>query len=746
MSTKGTASTVSSKSTMSAMNGPLKTVLLGGLQPQPLAAYLGALGVLRVLGTQAGPGIKAGFSPSGLLVEGVDREEVMALLLDNWEPSPVLTPWNNASGFYDSSKGNQARAALEAIVASRNPRFRPLAAVIKQVRALITGDEAPKDEEKALFISSLRSVLPDAALPWLDAVSVVTGDEAKMMPLLGSGGNEGVLDYSGLYLRSLVDTVLSGDPATSGRLLESALFGETCAELLERPGGQFDPGSAGGFNTGPGFESKGLPNNPWSFLLLVEGAMSWASGIASRQRGQATSNPFAVSPFTVRHVAAGYPSAGRAEEDPQKVRAEIWVPVWEKPASLAEVERFIAEGRVEVRGRKGTMQRANDSLDFADAVASLGVDRGVSAFVRYAFTKRRGDSYIALPAGQLSVSHRSEIDLLRQLDGQLDMLDSQFLRRFPGDGPPAMLLSLRRSINDARFEVSAKGGPASVGRLVRALGALERTLARRDPGKSPKLPRPLGGLGAEWVDACESGPEVRLAAAVASLARTGAAGPFRAYVAPLNPAKDWEYAPANRTLAWSGASLADRLASVLNRRLLDARLRTSAGTRGDRNPTWGPRQVSLADVGDFLEPGLIDEQALEELLFGFTWVKHERPSTASRSDPGGVPVPRHYALLKLLFLPDGIPVSGERLVMAPDPSIVPLLTAGRVDDAIALARRQLSAKGLRPRHLPDWGAHDAGFGTRLAASLLIPMFQTDALVRNALLRNTEEPTAAQETA
>lgn len=728
------------------MSEPKKAVVLGGLQPQPLAGYLAALGILRVLGTQSGQAIKAAFLPDGFLVEGVDRDELLELLLDRWEPSPVLTPWNNASGFYQSSKGNQAQAALEAIVASRNPRFQPLAAVITQVRKLITDTVAPKDEEKARFISSLRSVLPDTALPWLDAVSVVTGDEAKMMPLLGSGGNEGVLDYSGLYLRSLVDTVLSEDQSKSTRLLESTLFGGTCADLLDRPGGQFDPGSAGGFNTGPGFESKGLPNNPWSFLLLVEGAMIWASGIASRQQGQATSNPFAVSPFTVRHVAAGYPSAGRAEEDPQKVRAEVWVPVWERAASLAEVERFIAEGRVEVRGGKGTMQRANDSLDFADAVASLGVDRGVSAFVRYAFTKRRGDSYIALPTGQISVSHRSEIDLLRQLDGQLDALDSQFLRRFPGDGPPAVLISLRRSINDARFEVSARGGPESVTRLVRAIGALERALARRDPSKAPKLPRPLGGLGAKWVDACGSTPEVRLAAAVASLARSGAAGPFRAYVAPLNPAKDWEFAPASRTLAWSGASLPDRLASVLHRRLLDGRLRTTAGTRGDRNPTWGSRQVGLADIGDFLEPGLVDEQALEELLFGFTWVKHERPSPASGGAVRGLPIPRQYSLLKLLFLPDGIPVDGDRLALTPEPSIVPLLTAGRIDDAIALARRQLSAKGLRPRHLTNWGAHDAVFGTRLAAALLIPMFQTDALVRDALLPNTEEPTAFQETA
>lgn len=707
-------------------------VVCTGLGAQPLAAYLGGLGLLRMVGRQFTASALGSFDAQGFVVDGVERDELLEFLLRRWEPSPVLTPWNNASGFYPSSKGNQARDAMDALIASADPRFAPISCVIRQVRQLVHGDTAPTDEHKARFMGQLRSELPDEAVAWLDAVSVVGSDEVKMMPLLGSGGNEGVLDYSGLYLRSLTDVLLTGGLDESRRLLEAVLFNGATADLLERPAGQFDPGTAGGFNTGPGFETKGLPNNPWAFILLIEGTLTWASGLASRQHGQTSGYPFAASPFTVRHVAAGYGSAGRADDSAAKVRAEVWMPIWQRPSTLREVERLLAEGRSEVSGRNGEARRAVDSLDFADAVGALGVDRGVRGFVRYTLAKRRGDSYIALPAGRLSVDYRTEIDLLRQLDAELDVLDGQFLRRFPGDGPPALLSSLRRNVSDARFDVAARGGHDAMARLVRALGALERLLAKRDPSKAPSLPRPLGGLGPEWVTACGDSTEVRLAAAIAGLAATGAAGPFRSYVAPVDPQQDWKYLATSRAEAWFGASLPKRLASVLARRLLDA----GRGSDRDssRNPTWGPWPVTLDDIGDFLEPGAIDEAALDDLIYGFTWIRHrDADGVWRRPHDVSPPVPREYSLLKLLFLPAGLEHQSERLSLKPPPELVALLLAGRIDDAVAVASRALAARGLRPRRLLRREAIDADFGARLAAALLIPMFQVDRLSSDALL-------------
>jgi CRISPR-associated protein Csx17 len=514
------------------------------------------------------------------------------------------------------------------------------------------------------------------------------------------------------------------------------LLAAPVADLLERPGGQFDPGTAGGFNTGPGFESKGLPNNPWQFLLLIEGTLVWTSGLASRQHGVESGYRFAVSPFTVRHRAAGYGSAGANDDSAQRVRAEVWMPVWRRTASLAEVTCFIGEGRVDVRGPTGAAQRAVDSIDFVDALASLGVDRGVESFVRYAFMKRRGDSYIALPAGVTAVSYREDADLLRELDRNLDELD-RFLARFPSEqGPPAQLAGLRRRIDNARFEAAARGGPDAIRRLVRAVGALEQVLARRDPGKEPQLRRPLGGLNPQWVAACGQVLEVRLAAALASIAAAnGGVAPLRAYLAPLSPRDPGQYAPAARALAWSGRTVADRLANVLQRRLLDAR------TSGyDSPPIWGSYRISLDDVASFLSPGIADEGLLQDLIFGLTWVRPDTAPAFPVEYATTTPLPRSYALLKLLYLPGGIPRAIGPLHISPDPAIVPLLRAGRVADAVERASAQLRARGLFARRvLPD-APTSPETGQRLAAALLLPIANPISLKQAALLNDDSEET------
>lgn len=534
-------------------------------------------------------------------------------------------------------------------------------------------------------------------------------------------------------------TLLANEPQPE--LLRGFLHGTPTRSLRESAAGMFMLGSAGGANTGPGVENEKLPNNPWQFIFLIEGSLLWAGSLSSQQSGMSSVGRFATSPFTVRHVAAGNSSFDGARDQAGVV--EVWTPVWSRPSSVREIERLLADGRVEVRARSGSMERARDALDFADAVGSLGVDRGVESFLRFALLDRRGGSYIAVPAGRLQVRHRSEVDLLRQLDAQLDVLDSQFIRRFKGDGPPANLRSLRSNVNEARFDVATRGGSDAMVRLVRAVGALERVLARRDPSKDPRLPRPLGGLGLEWIAACGDTPEVRLAAALTSLGRTGGAGGFRSYVSSVSPQKEWEFLPAPRSRSWFGSTLPARLASVLSRRLLDVNA-PGKEAAGGRNPTWGARQVGIEDIAVFLEPGLIDEVALEELLFGFTWVKQGPGPKPRIGGPAAPPAPREYALLKLLCLPDGVPVGTERVTLKTPPELVPLLIAGRVDDAVRVASAALRARGLKPRRLSPSHRTDAEFGTRLAAALLFPMFQVDALLRDALLPSTEEHHLTQE--
>jgi len=186
-------------------------------------------------------------------------------------------------------------------------------------------------------------------------------------------------------------------------------------------------------------------------------------------------------------------------------------------------------------------------------------------------------------------------------------------------------------------------------------------------------------------------------------------------------------------VTWAGVDVSDRLANVLQRRLLDTKAHPSDGNSRGSNPTRGARPTTLEDIAAFLSTDLVDDRVIEELLFGFVWMKTPTwiPSRApAHATP---PLPRTYSLLKLLFLPNGLPLRTDRLHLVPDPSIVPLLRGGRVAAAVDVARRQLRARGLRPRRVIDDATLDSRCGRRLAAALLIPVFATRALVSNALI-------------
>jgi CRISPR-associated protein Csx17 len=705
------------------------TIALHGLQPQPLASYLAALGVLRLVATQVRPRVRGWFDRTGFRLDGIGEDELVDFLCDRYQPSPILTPWNGASGFFPSDKAGPAVEALAALLPARDVRFDCLRRTFGLMKERVSDlglTEVPKKDVKARFIEALRAEVPDEAVAWIDAVAVIDGDSARMMPLLGTGGNDGVLDFSSLFLRSLVEALL-GDRIRRRELLVSRLFARPTLSLMKAPAGQFDPGNAGGFNTGPGF-AHSTPTNPWTSVLLIEGTLVWAGTTSTRQRGLGSSYRFAASPFTVRHTAIAHGSASSTENSSKNARGEIWAPIWRRPATFSEVCRFIAEGRLDVRGRHRAVRRANDSLGAVDAIASLGVDRGVDEFVRYALVKRLGKAFLALPAGRVEVRYRREVDLLEQLDVELDRLD-RFLARFPGKGPPALLEGKRRAIDEARFEVALRGGHDAMCTLVRAIGALELVLSRRDPGKEPALGQPLGGLSPAWIAACGDSTEVRLAAAIASLSATGAVLPMRAYLSPLDPRNVLRYAPAARAIAYVGVDVYDRLGSVLARRLLDAR-RTSGDVQA--NPTWGAVTAELDDVARLIA-GEVDERALEELLFGFSWVRHA-PSERDRrtGDAGAPPIPTDYALLRLLFLATRLETPDGRRVVVPDSSIVPLLRGGRVADALEVARRQLVSCGLRPRTVAA-SSDGAPHGRRLAAALLVPVAATDALLSRALV-------------
>jgi CRISPR-associated protein Csx17 len=112
---------------------------------------------------------------------------------------------------------------------------------------------------------------------------------------------------------------------------------------------------------------------------------------------------------------------------------------------------------------------AFNTLEFAEAACSLGVDRGIERFVRHSLLKRRGDSYVALPAGTFPAGYRSDGDRVRQFQTFLEKLSRREL--------PRGAEQFRRGIEAAIYQVLLRGGKPRIRELMAALGRMLRRLA-----------------------------------------------------------------------------------------------------------------------------------------------------------------------------------------------------------------------------------------------------------------------------
>ena len=715
---------------------------LEGIRPEPLGSYLKGLAVLRLVSAQKDPRATGYWRDDVFhLVSALDQEGLLRFFAEEYAPTPIVGPWGARSGFFPGSSEASAREALNAIVESADARLGEFREVVLAVRRLLERKgltEKAKDEEKTELLSDLRNELPDSALPWLDAAYVLgTRDERGQLsrafpPILGTGGNEGSQGYASTFMQALVEAGVIGGKA---REPTSALFGLPEARLSSMASGQYMPGLAGGFNQGSGFVGGATPMSAWEMVLLFEGAATWVSGPSVRQGARAVGRE--SSPFTVRQKSIGGSAAWKEEE---KARAELWAPLWQRPTRWVEIAALLAEGRMHV-GRRP----ARDTLQMARAATSLGVDRGITDFVRYPILVRNGKSYFAFAIGRFRASERPESELVGSLEAALRPLDDAIRR---DKNTPARVLAVRRAVSEATFEVLRAGDPLRVTDLLRAIGRLDEVVSRWSGGRSID---PLTGLSPEWLTRAEPSPELRIAAAIASIRGYPGVGPLRSNLVGVDAARPNKWATGTGQSAWRGATLEHRLASVLSRRLMDGAKEKRAG-----NALEGHSFASAGDVAAFLEARTSDT-VLEELIHALTWIdwapSRSRDASqlaevvkklrASGSDDDLGP-PRLHALLKLCFWPRAI---GEAHVV-PEPSLVPLLVNGRVSDACKLAQRRLRSHGL---DVIDVASSLGGVRTpldpvRLAGSLLIPASDLDALINAVSLRPNLRPKNKEESA
>ena len=160
--------------------------------------------------------------------------------------------------------------------------------------------------------------------------------------------------------------------------------------------------------------------------------------------------------------------------------------------------------------------------------------------------------------------------------------------------------------------------------------------------------------------------------------------------------------------------MAERLAGVLDRRLMDAARRSV-----ERVPIEASLSVSPHDVMPLLY-GECDESKIEELLWAFTivdwkkaglrklWRLWEKPISDN-------PLSRAWCLLKLLHIPLKI---RDKAIIKREPRIVQLLAAGRIKEACEVAIRRLRVSELHPLGVIYEERIDP---IRLLACLLVPV-------------------------
>ena len=675
---------------------------LRGCAPAPLAHYLKALGILRLVAEQADPGARLWWQDEhAWLATRLDLEALLTFLADQAAPTPMVAPWNGGSGFYP--KDNPA--GVSGVMAITHPRFAPYQAAIRWCQAACAGrEESPKQDDKAALIARCRREWRDGLARWLAAAIVLDDELEPSYPaLLGTGGNDGRLDFTNNLMQRWTELVDSAGIATPAarRLLRAAVIGDPAPGLMSGKAiGQFLPGGAGGANGTTGFDADSLLN-PWDFVLMLEGAVVWTAAASRRLTTDEVS--MTSAPFALRAQPSGHGTASLQEDAP---RGEQWLPLWAQPASCPEVLAMLAEGRIATTN--GPAKRPSEA---ARAIARLGAARGITAFERVGYLERNGQANLAIPLGRWVVpsTTRPHLDLVDEAAAWIE----RFSRAARDEHAPQSWKAAGRRCAEAVLACCRKDDPWERMELLLAMGAAEAVLARiphrAAEAQVPPLPEPKG----DWLAALPTSEsqELRLACAIAS--QSAELKLRRHWLTPVDAR--W-FAFAERSdvdVAVGSGDFHREAAAILRRRL-----------RAGPYP-FRPHPRHAASLTDWLDlvNGKINTTLMWSLvrpLLSVDWDAVPTPAEPSHDAEQQRADLRAAAIAGVIRLVHAdVRLPGAETTIAVDPSIFATLMAGHADRATQQALHRLRIVGLRPLISATVAASSEA--AHLAACLIVPL-------------------------
>ncbi|QDT05859.1 hypothetical protein K227x_42640 [Rubripirellula lacrimiformis] len=704
---------------------------LTGCAPTPLALYLKALGILRIV-SKHDPNARGWWQDERFcLLCNLDENELRQFFLNDYSPTPIFNPWGARSGFYAGGSESTARLALQMIENSDSTRlsgFRKTIAIIRQEVERFGGEKPDKKDEYE-FVQAIRRKVRDGSEKWLGTVMVSIGDQCLKPPIFGSGGNEGSGGYASAYLAAVTECIVRREADSQ---LDAALYDLSFCPTITWDGGF-------GAATKPGSEKtvKKSVNGPfrqflpegdgtaWGLLLAFEGALVIQSSVVRRST---ITRAKVSSPFYFEPHGVGTPTSCDSDEFVMNKgkrlpgRGEQWFPIWHRPTRYLEVESLFLEGRC-----SNSRRSAQDPIDAARAVTRLGVTLGITEFLRYGYFQRNNlATHFAVPLGSVRVRENPRSNLVDDLAGWMNKL--QRLAR--DNHAPARLVQVERRLADAVFAALTHDDTPQRWRAVLDAAVDVEVL---QAGGTAITAGPIPKLRPDWVAAIHDGScEVRLARSLAgAAAQSSGHDPVRHHWLPLESpwanrfqVSDKRLANDPRVVAKGRDAVAD-CAAVVERRLIDAEqdnqrrlpLKSAIGCH-----------ARLTDIAELID-GHVDLERVVKLaraLMALDWPAWRRdyrellpaqpPESVYENHPDEA-----WLAVKLACLPCPI---AKGLDIPVEPSIVRRLIAGDAASAVQAASRRLGACGLR---LPFSGAiADADTARLWAAALVFPVSQASA--------------------
>jgi CRISPR-associated protein Csx17 len=699
---------------------------LTGCSPTPLANYLKALGILRLIAEQADPNARGAWRDESFVLATTLTETKLAdFFLKQYAPTPLISPWNRGSGFLSGK--DKAAKYLEKIEQSPLPRLKAYQEGIQAARSISLFRELQDavtqkkefEQLKPIYIEECRRKWRGTHLDWLETAVIVQADGTMSWPsLLGTGGNDGRLDFTDNFRQRFTQLFDLSDikapvSQTTRDLLDHALFGDAVRGTGNYAIGQYSPGTAGGANSANGLEGKANVN-PWDFILFFEGTLLF-SAAASRRLNTSLAGS-GSAPFALMASPAGHPSSSAEDK---ASRGEQWMPIWQRFASLREIRSLLGEGRAQL-GRSFT----REPVEMARAVARLGVTRGISAFERFAYLERNGQANFAVSLGRWHVSAQPRQELLNDLDTWLVQLH----RKSRGKEIAHSLVTAVKNLDEAILAATADAAlPLRWQNILQAIADMDLIAARGGlDGKDPSGNRVKGAvlktLRPGWITAADDGsPEFRLAVALASQYR------IRRHWLPVNQFGRLDDA-GSPSVVCHGRDLAADCIAFINRRLIEAACRNSRAL--DQTSVRQALCADLRDITVFLQGGL-DLHRLLRLARAFmaldTKALKEEKIQLSRPK-GPIIIDDVFALFRLCVLPEN-----QKSDIPARADIFRRLSSGNLQDAARMAAGHLRAHGITS---PLQTA--TGDARLIAASLAFPLsrFSLEKLVHEFSIENT----------